>query len=86
MTEQDKIIQELRMVLDKLDRHAYWKAGFIQRGDTAVLTWVCSDCGAERPLHDGEYCPHCGARMDKWSDEAKFDTSQTYTIKREDIE
>lgn len=80
MTEQDKIIQELRMVLDKLDRHGYWKQGIIQRGDTAILTWVCSECGAERPKHDREYCPHCGARMDG---KEKWDS--TYSVGTEDI-
>ena len=44
-------------------RHGYWIFNPKDAIEMMFTLPKCSECGAESPV-DGNYCPHCGAKMD----------------------
>jgi len=56
-------------------RHGYWVKSSEYKGDDTSgyidNRWTCSECGEEAIVNEWfmydltDYCPHCGAKMDK---------------------
>lgn len=50
--------------------HGRWIPSGVSPHNDVVGNWECSECG-DTSLEDSDYCPNCGAVMDKEADDAR---------------
>lgn len=59
------IINSQPIVDAKEVRHGTWERRLVEKSGIAEIKSVCSECGKTNKRYEPQYCPHCGAKMDK---------------------
>lgn len=55
---------ETRPTIDPV-KHGRWIREWDMRGNISDVVWSCSLCGKPKQWYTTNYCPNCGAKMDR---------------------